>query len=80
MPYHLKIPAYATDLEILGEIPWCVWSVHPLFMASFYYLGPILVWIMLILLVCIGRCCPRLLSKIQKSPVQAICLLMMLSF
>ena len=71
---------FLLNLEILGVIPWCFWSVDLLFMASFYYLGPILVWIMLILLVCIGRCCPRLLSKIQKSPVQAICLLMMLSF
>ena len=71
---------FLLNLEVLGEIPWCFWSLDPLFMASFYYLGPILVWIMLMLLVCIGRCCPRLLSKIQKSPVQAICLLMMLSF
>ena len=71
---------FLLNLEVLGEIPWCFWSVDPLLMASFYYLGPILVWILLILLVCIGRCCPRLLSKIQESPVQAICLLIMLSF
>ena len=72
---------FLLNLEIFGEIPWCFGLVDdPLFHQSFYYLGPILVWIMLLLLVCVARCCPKLLSKVQDSPVQAICMLMMLSF
>ena len=73
---------YLVNLEIFGEIPWCFGISHTrlLLIKSFYYLGPLLVWIILLLLVAMGRCCPRLLDKIQDSPMQAICLLMMLSF
>ena len=73
---------YLVNLEIFGEIPWCfgISDKRLLLIKSFYYLGPLLVWIMLLLLVAMGRCCPRLLDKIQDSPMQAICLLMMLSF
>ena len=72
---------FLLNLEIFGEIPWCFDLVNdPLFHQSFYYFGPILVWIMLLLLVFVARCCPKLLSKVQESPVQAICLLIILSF
>ena len=73
---------YLVNLEIFGEIPWCfgISDTKLLLIKSFYYLGPLLVWIILLLLVAMGRCCPRLLDKIQDSPMQAICLLMMLSF
>ena len=73
---------YLVNLEIFGEIPWCfgIPDSKLLLIKSFYYLGPILVWLILLLLVVVGRKCPRLLSKLQDSPVQAICLLMMLSF
>ena len=73
---------YLVNLEIFGEIPWCfgIPDSKLLLIKSFYYLGPVLVWLILLLLVVVGRKCPRLLSKLQDSPVQAICLLMMLSF
>ena len=71
---------FLLDLQIFGHVQWCFWHFDSLAAASFYYLGPILVWIMLLLLVYAGRCCPKLLSKIQDSPVQAISLLIMLSF
>ena len=73
---------YLVNLEVFGEIPWCfgIPDTKLLLINSFYYLGPLLVWIILLLLVGMGRCCPRLLDKIQDSPMQAICLLMMLSF
>ena len=71
---------YLLDLEVLGQIPWCFGKFDPLLAQSFYYLGPLLVWIMLVILACISHCCPRLVSKIQESPIQAICLLVMLSF
>ena len=73
---------YLVNLEIFGEIPWCfgIPDSKLLLIKSFYYLGPALVWLILLLLVVVGRKCPRLLSKLQDSPVQAICLLMMLSF
>ena len=73
---------YLVNLEIFGEIPWCfgIPDSKLLLIKSFYYLGPVLMWLILLLLVVMGRKCPRLLSKLQDSPVQAICLLMMLSF
>ena len=70
---------FLENLEIIGEIPMCF--VDSLFVIQlFYFLGPLLMWLMLLLLVVVGRCCPRLLTKIQKSPMQAICVMMMLSF
>jgi hypothetical protein len=72
---------FLMNLEILGNIPWCFAKVTSTMISfSLYYLGPILVWIFLFIIVIVGRCCPRVLYKIQKSPVQALCLLMMLSF
>ena len=73
---------YLVNLEVFGEIPWCfgIPDTKLILIKSFYYLGPLLVWIILLLLVGMGRCCPRLLDKIQDSPMQAICLFMMLSF
>ena len=72
---------FLLNLEIFGEVPWCFGqTLDPLFLESFYYLGPLLVWVMIIVFVGISRCNPRLMSKIQKSPIQAICLLIMLSF
>ena len=72
---------FLMNLEILGNIPWCFAKVTSSMISfSLYYLGPILVWIFLLIIVIVGRCCPRVLYKIQKSPVQALCLLMMLSF
>jgi hypothetical protein len=69
------------NLQMLGDIKWCFGYINELLFAfSFYYLGPILIWIFLGILVVIGRCCPRILYKIQKSPIQSFCLLMMLSF
>ena len=70
---------FLENLEIIGEISMCF--VDSLFVIQlFYFLGPLLMWLMLLLLVVVGRCCPRLLTKIQKSPMQAICVMMMLSF
>ena len=70
---------FLENLEIIGEIRMCF--VDSLFVIQlFYFLGPLLMWLMLLLLVVVGRCCPRLLTKIQKSPMQAICVMMMLSF
>ena len=73
---------YLVNLEIFGEIPWCfgIPDSKLLLIKSFYYLGLVLVWLILLLLVVMGRKCPHLLLKLQDSPVQAICLLMMLSF
>lgn len=71
---------FLVNLEIFGEIPWCFGNEPLMVLFIFYYLGPILVWAMLLLLVAAGRCCPRILSKIQDSPIQAICVLTMLSF
>ena len=72
---------FLLNLEIFGEVPWCFGQrLDPLFLESFYYLGPMLVWLMIIVFVRISRCNSCLLSKIQKSPIQAICLLIILSF
>uniref|UniRef100_A0A1X7UYM3 Uncharacterized protein n=1 Tax=Amphimedon queenslandica TaxID=400682 RepID=A0A1X7UYM3_AMPQE len=74
-------------LAILGQMPFGYYSQYHVLkvivssITSVYLVNlEIFVWIILLLLVGMGRCCPRLLDKIQDSPMQAICLLMMLSF
>lgn len=72
---------FLVNLELFGEIPWCFGKgFNQLESFMFHYLGPVLVWLMLVALVFIGRCRPKLLRVIQDSPVQAISMLIILSF
>ena len=72
---------FLLDLEVFGEIPWCFGQdIDTLMVYAFHYLGPILVWLMLLVIIFVARCRPKLLAVIQDSPIQAMCLLITLSF
>lgn len=71
---------FLLNLELFGEIPWCFFDINPLLNHSIQFLGPLIVAIVLLLTVYLARRFPRLLLRLQGSPVQAMCLLMLLSF
>ena len=69
------------NLEIFGEIPWCFFSnINPLLNYSLHFLGPIIIAVVLLSTVLLARYYPRQFLSLQSSPVQAICLLLLLSF
>ena len=69
------------NLEIFGEIPWCFFSnINPLLNYSLHFLGPFIIAVVLLSTVVLARYYPRQFLSLQSSPVQAICLLILLSF
>ena len=54
--------------------------INPLLNRSIQFLGPLIVAIVLLLTVYLAHRFPKLLLRLQDSPVQAMCLLMLLSF
>ena len=69
------------NLEIFGEIPWCFFSnINPLLNYSLHFLGPFIIAVVLLSTVLLARYYPRQFLSLQSSPVQAICLLILLSF
>ena len=62
------------NLEIFGEIPWCFFSnINPLLNYSLHFIGPFIIAVVLLSTVI------RQFLSLQSSPVQAICLLILLS-
>ena len=71
---------FLLNLELFGHIPLCFFEhVHMLENYSFHYLGPFIVAIVLLGTFALARFCPKILAKVQESPVQGICLLILLS-
>ena len=69
------------NLEVFGNIPWCFFSnINPLLNYSLHFLGPFIIAVVLLSTVLLARYYPRQFLSIQSSPVQAICLLILLSF
>ena len=69
------------NLEIFGEIPWCFFSnINPLLNYSLHFLGPFIIAVVLLSTVLLARYYRRQFLSLQSSPVQAICLLILLSF
>ena len=69
------------NLEVFGKIPWCFFSnINPLLNYSFHFLGPFIIAVVLLSTVFLARYYPRQFLSLQSSPVQAICLLILLSF
>ena len=69
------------NLEIFGEIPWCFFSnINSLLNYSLHFLGPFIIALVLLSTVLLARYYPRQFLSLQSSPVQAICLLILLSF
>ena len=67
---------FLLNLELFGEIPWCI---NLLLNHSIQFLGPLIVAVVLLVTVYLARRFPRLLLRLQDSPVQAMCLPMLLS-
>ena len=69
------------NLEFSGQIPWCFFSnINPLLNYSLHFLGPFIIAVVLLSTVLLARYYPRQFLSLQSSPVQAICLLILLSF
>ena len=69
------------NLEVFGNIPWCFFSnINPLLNYSLHFLGPFIIAVVLLSTVLLARYYPRQFLSVQSSPVQAICLLILLSF
>ena len=69
------------NLEAFGNIPWCFFSnINPLLNYSLHFLGPFIIAVVLLSTVLLARYYPRQFLYLQSSPVQAICLLILLSF
>ena len=68
-------------LKFLGYIPWCFFpSVSLLTSKWFELIGPSVVAVVLLLTVYLARCSPKLLEHFQKSPLQAMCVLVLMLF
>ena len=66
--------------DIFGYIPWCFFpSINHLYATSLEFIGPIVVGIVVVGAVYSAKRCPRIFLTLQKSPVQVICLLIIVS-
>ena len=85
--YQLKVvisiftSVFLLNMEVFGQIPWCFFpNLTSLENYGFHYLGPLIVGIVLIITVFMARRCPRVQQHLSVSPLQTICLLLLLSF
>ena len=85
--YHLKTivsfftSVFLLNMEVFGQVHWCFFSaLTSLENYAFHYLGPLIVSIVVIVTVLIARKCPKLQNYLHISPIQTICLLLLLSF
>ena len=68
------------DNSILGHIPVCTPIVTAVGQQVLNYIGPLVIFGMIISIVIITNCCPRYSNKVFKNPIQVICLLALVSF
>ena len=68
------------DLEWIGFLPLCTFDIGRLCNYAYRYIGPVIASLVILFTFLVARKCPRLLAFLQESPVQAICLLLFLSF
>ena len=74
---------FLLKFQVLGYISWCFFSnVDLLYSIYFELIAPLVVSVVLLLIVYVARCIPRYrwLEYFQKSPVHAICVLILISF
>lgn len=72
---------FLLNVEIFGQIQWCFFpSLSALENYAFHYIGPVIVAPVLLLTIFIARRFPRVQSVAKVSPLQAISLLILLSF
>ena len=72
---------FLLNMELFGRLNWCFFSsLTILENYAFHYLGPVIVAIVVLTTMIIAHKCPRLQYYFSVSPLQAICLLLLLSF
>ena len=69
------------DLSIFGKIPWCFFqNINHILNYALRFVGPLVTFVLLLIIVYLARHFYRKMSFFLTSPIQAICLLMVLSF
>ena len=76
---------FLLKFQVLGFIPWCLSfnflsKVDLLYSTCFELIAPLVVSAVLLLVVYVARYIPRWFKYFQKSPVHAICVLILISF
>ena len=75
------IATFLLQFQILGYIPWCFFDTVSLLTSKWFELiAPSVVAVVLLLTVYLARRSPKLVGRIQQSPLQAMCLLMFVLF
>ena len=69
------------DLSIFGKIPWCFFqNINHTLNYALRFVGPLVTFVLLLIIVYLARHFYHRMSFFLTSPIQAICLLMVLSF
>ena len=69
------------QFKAFGFIPWCFFpSMNPLYSTFLQFLNPIIMFVVLLTTVFIARQCPRKFLTLQRSPMQATCILILVSY
>ena len=69
------------NMSVFGKIPWCFFpNIDPILNYSLRFVGPLVTFAVLLLVIFITRHFYRTTSKFLASPIQAMCLLIVLSF
>ena len=69
------------DLSIFGKIPWCFFqNINHTLNYALRFVGPLVTFVLLFIIVYLARHFYHKMSFFLTSPIQAICLLMVLSF
>ena len=69
------------QFKVFGFIPWCFFpSMNPLYSTFLQFLNPIIMFVVLLTTVFIAQRCPRKFLTLQRSPMQAMCILILVSY
>ena len=69
------------QFKAFGFIPWCFFpSINPLYSTFLQFLNPIIMFVVLLTTVFIAQKCPRKFLTLQKCPMQATCILILVSY
>ena len=75
------VATFLLQFQIFGYIPWCFFDTVSLLTSKWFELiAPSVVAVVLLLTVYLARHSPKLVGRIQQSPLQAMCLLMFVLF
>ena len=73
--------SFLLQFKAFGFIPWCFFpSMNPLYNTVLQFLNPIMMVVVLLTTAFIARRCPRKFLTLQRSPMQAMCILILVSY